>query len=508
MKQKSTAFNHHRCLAYLPAAFLPAALFLAWLTVMRLTGTPISLLPTASDELSWYRQIASVVSSGMPLGYYGYNGTHALHGTFGPWGIGILLPYAIWGKLFGWGLTSMCIANVTFLGIALCLFLLLCRPNSRECRFILLCYCTLLMNIYYSAFSMGECLRWSMAILLCGCMVHIYRGYGGRIFCYILTPALLLFCSEAYLLLALFIPIYLLMVLPVRRLWLKLPVSLGITAVVSFLLRKLLHQIAAPYNPGATSEALSFFARMKNKIQAALKVFYQVSPAGLWKHRSESSGFPALMLAAFLVFLIFCILKAIRLRGQKTCHAYVAAAFLMIGSLGGYAFLYRSPSFWTLCRGLTMPLICGVMLTALYCHRSTLLLCVLCALLSLPSFYQLSDTNLSRRCLTDKQETLIEESREAYDAIFDISPENSRWENTIALYGRRRAGAQTALSFYLPENAGYNNMLNNSIICEAAYAVVYHSYSEEEQYETTIANLQANGYETVFQKKALTILKR
>ena len=507
MKQKSVLSRNKRYLLYLLAAFLPAVLFLTWLAVMRLTGTPISLLPTASDELSWYRQIASIVSSGQPLGYYGYNGTHAVRGTFGPWGIGILLPHALWGKIFGWNLTSMCIANVTFLGGSLCLFAFLCRLSLREYISVLLCYCTLLMPIYYSAFSMGECLRWSMAILLCGCMVRIYRGYGGCFFRYIITPVLLLYCSEAYLILALFIPLYLLMVLPVRRFWIKLPAAMGISAVIAFSLRKLLRTIAAPYYTN-TAKALSLFALLKQKIKAALDVLYQVSPAGIWKNKSSSSGFPSMMIATFLIFLIYCIVKVILLKGKKTCYAYLASAFLMLGCLGGYAFLYRSPTFWTLCRGLTMALVCAVMLTALYCHKSTALVCILCALVSLPSFLGVSNSNLSRRCLTPKQEALMEESRETYESIFHISEENGRWENTIAVYGTRKAGAQTALSFYLPVNAGYNNMRDNSVICEAAYAIVYNSYSAEGAYENTLAALQENGYYTVSQNKYLTILAR
>lgn len=39
-----------------------------------------------NDEVSWYNQVAAVVEYGKPLGYYGYNGSYAKIGTFGPWG--------------------------------------------------------------------------------------------------------------------------------------------------------------------------------------------------------------------------------------------------------------------------------------------------------------------------------------------------------------------------------------------------------------------------------------
>ena len=53
------------------------------------------LIPVYSDEMSWYGQVMSVVEYGSPLGYYGYNATHAVLGTFGPWGPFIIYFMAI-----------------------------------------------------------------------------------------------------------------------------------------------------------------------------------------------------------------------------------------------------------------------------------------------------------------------------------------------------------------------------------------------------------------------------
>lgn len=44
------------------------------------------LQPVWNDEIGWYNQVAAVIEYGKPLGYYGYNGTHAQIGTWGAWG--------------------------------------------------------------------------------------------------------------------------------------------------------------------------------------------------------------------------------------------------------------------------------------------------------------------------------------------------------------------------------------------------------------------------------------
>ena len=49
----------------------------------------------------------------------------------------ILLPWAVWGKLFGWSLTSPVYANIVFNMIALGAFCLLVRPDKKQSAFVL-----------------------------------------------------------------------------------------------------------------------------------------------------------------------------------------------------------------------------------------------------------------------------------------------------------------------------------------------------------------------------------
>lgn len=65
-----------------------------------------------SDEITYYKQIEGILSHGMPRGYFGYNQSKALYGSLSVWGLVPLIPYVIWGKIFGWNYCSPIFANI------------------------------------------------------------------------------------------------------------------------------------------------------------------------------------------------------------------------------------------------------------------------------------------------------------------------------------------------------------------------------------------------------------
>lgn len=85
-----------------------------------------------SDEITYYKQIEGILSHGMPRGYFGYNQSRALYGTLAVWGGIPLIPYVIWGFLFGWSYCSPIYANIFFCVAALLVFYKLLRPEKTE----------------------------------------------------------------------------------------------------------------------------------------------------------------------------------------------------------------------------------------------------------------------------------------------------------------------------------------------------------------------------------------
>jgi hypothetical protein len=97
----------------------------------------ITTLPVWNDEAAYYAQVKMILKQGFSKGYWGFGGEHALLGTGGAWSPAILLPYVLFGKLFGWTYASVSIANVFYLCVANALFLLLVSAKKETCiRFI------------------------------------------------------------------------------------------------------------------------------------------------------------------------------------------------------------------------------------------------------------------------------------------------------------------------------------------------------------------------------------
>ena len=93
-----------------------------------------------NDCLFYYKLVEGTVSSGMPKGYFGFNESHALFGSFAAWNPFILLPWAVFGKIFGWHFASPFIANILFFSVSLAAFTLLARPEWKS----MLCFYGLL----------------------------------------------------------------------------------------------------------------------------------------------------------------------------------------------------------------------------------------------------------------------------------------------------------------------------------------------------------------------------
>lgn len=86
-----------------------------------------------SDEITYYKQIEGMVSHGSPIGYSGYNQSRAAFGPYAYWGVLPLIPYAIWGHIFGWTYTSPIYANIFFCVLAFALIYVFLRPSKKCC---------------------------------------------------------------------------------------------------------------------------------------------------------------------------------------------------------------------------------------------------------------------------------------------------------------------------------------------------------------------------------------
>lgn len=85
-----------------------------------------------NDCFFYYKMVQGIIENGFPKGYFGFQESRAIIGSFGVWSPLILVPWAIWGILFGWGYTSPFVCNMVLLGLALMVFVLLTRMEWKN----------------------------------------------------------------------------------------------------------------------------------------------------------------------------------------------------------------------------------------------------------------------------------------------------------------------------------------------------------------------------------------
>ena len=89
----------------------------------------VNVIPEWNDEHFYYNQIMAMLKYGRPLGYYGYEGSHALFGNYGAHGFMILVPYALFALFAGFRYNTIAIVNHFLFAIAIYVYWKLLKPS-------------------------------------------------------------------------------------------------------------------------------------------------------------------------------------------------------------------------------------------------------------------------------------------------------------------------------------------------------------------------------------------
>ena len=87
---------------------------------------------TWNDELYYYKLVEAILEHGYPMGYFGFNESHALKLSFAAWSPVLLLPWVLWGLVFGWNLMSPILCNMVMMALAIFLFTYLTKPSKGQ----------------------------------------------------------------------------------------------------------------------------------------------------------------------------------------------------------------------------------------------------------------------------------------------------------------------------------------------------------------------------------------
>lgn len=85
-----------------------------------------------NDDLFYFKQIEAIIEYGIPQGFFGFNESQAANLSFASWSPLTLFVGAIWGKIFGWTLSSYYWCNIMFHSVVLAFFTYQAKPKFKQ----------------------------------------------------------------------------------------------------------------------------------------------------------------------------------------------------------------------------------------------------------------------------------------------------------------------------------------------------------------------------------------
>lgn len=175
LKQKDT---YLKTLNFLWLVFLPLLCCMAYCLK---TGNSIReiYLPASqwNDEIIYYKEVEGLLHYGMPLGYFGYSENHALIGSLSVWSPVLLLPWYLWGLLFGWNMLSPIWCNIVLLMLAMGIFYFLVKPTWRQTLWLTVFYCMFLHFTRYALSVQVEVPVYAFLIVYLGVVYSIKQKF-------------------------------------------------------------------------------------------------------------------------------------------------------------------------------------------------------------------------------------------------------------------------------------------------------------------------------------------
>lgn len=202
-----------------------------------------------NDELFYYKQVESIVEFGYPLGYYGFNESHGLKLSFAAWSPVLVLPWIVWGGLFGWNLLSPVICNIILMTAAVFLFVWLTKPSWKQMGVLTFLFCLYTPFVRYMLSGMPEIICISHLIVFYGLAVNYQRSERAGKLAVLFMIAGLLTLMRPYMLLFLLLPVYF-WIRAARRqgkIWLGLLGSSAVSGVVLLCYALIKHYFGAEY---------------------------------------------------------------------------------------------------------------------------------------------------------------------------------------------------------------------------------------------------------------------
>ena len=197
-----------------------------------------------NDELFYFKQVEAVVNFGLPQGWFGFQEMHGSVYPFAAWSPAVLIPYIVWGWLFGWEFLSPIYANIVYNMIAMVGFALLVKPGKKQSFFLLTLLAAFAPYSRYLLSSMPETIYMSMGIWLAALAISQSREDRTWKLVAMFFICILITLARPYLILLMALPAWLLIRKKRKAGAVILLVIAAVTAVGYFVVTKL---CSSPY---------------------------------------------------------------------------------------------------------------------------------------------------------------------------------------------------------------------------------------------------------------------
>lgn len=476
-----------------------------------------------NDEAAYLQMIKNCITTGQPVGYWGFNGNHAILGTGGAWSPAIIWPYAVLAFVFPITQGFVFFVNLFYITLANIIFLLCVKPNREKCIRLSLLQATSAVFILYLSVNMSEIFRYAFAIVIAGLLYHMFFDDAKPIVKYVITPLVILAAVQVYVFFAFCVPVYVFALLRKSKLWIKITVSVGAMGVVALASYYLLHLISSNYNIYKTEALLAAVKSLD--IPGAVVAFLRMMKQGmsqviqLWTYVYSNPLIPWHVLFSVLLVLLAGVLFArmfIKKEDADQRHDGILGAIVIYGIPLFYLMymtLYSIEPF-TFVRGTQIVVVFALYFLALM--KNKILFYVVLAIQAVSLLFLPANMEyfMEERYLTQetRQEWIALE--EGFSEVFEVDKSAGTWANTVAMYTM-----EPKVICALPGGIGVNFIMQDGIFAEEAGYILcskakpdeLNSEWVEKSYEDIAAQFGeklANHYEIVFDSEEYIVFQK
>lgn len=197
-----------------------------------------------NDELFYFKQVEGMLKYGYPLGYFGFNESHALKLSFAAWSPVLVFPWLLWGLAFGWNLLSPVLCNIALMTVTMLLFVWLVRPTWRQLGGLSLLFLLFTPFVRYMLSGMPEVICFSLLIIFYSAAVSYLRKESWSKLATLFVLSGLLTLMRPYMLLFLLLPMCF---WTAKSKWKGLAGSLAVSGTVLGIYGMIKHYLGAEY---------------------------------------------------------------------------------------------------------------------------------------------------------------------------------------------------------------------------------------------------------------------